>query len=509
MADDKNLARRSFAAVSWMLIFQFATNFLNLLVGFYLARTLDPEAYGVIGVLGLFWAISQVFYQGGFGAALLQRKEVTQVDLSTVFYYNMTISFVLALCMIGAAPWIADFFHRPILSKTICVSAWNMVFTAMAAVPRVILGRRLKQGVQTMMHLFALLISGTVAVVLANKGFGVWTFVWQITTSCVLSTIFICLYVRWVPSLTFSFKALWSLFGFGSNIMIVQLVNVLFRHVRKLVIGRFFPIVTLGYYEQTRRYATIWPESLENSLDHVLFPAFSKIQDDDARLRQAFKRALCVAVMVVLFPALMLATVSHPFIVLLLTERWLPCEDYWWLMTGVVMFYPLHELNVQLLKARGKSNLFMWLTLLKRGLAIGSLVLLYFEGIKAMLAFDIFASILCLFINTHYTAKDLHYGLFKQLRDVIVYPVLALVACACAWLTWHSMWELGWQFAIKDVTIDFSRWLGFFASLAVGGIVYLGLNFFLKTPAFFDALNIVAGKVTFLKRFVKKAEKTK
>ncbi len=491
-----------------MLVFQFATNFLNLLVGFYLARKLDADAYGVIGVLGVFWAINQVFIQGGFGQALLQRKEVTQVELSTVFYYNMVVSFVLALGMIAASSWIADFFHRPILSKTICVSAWNMVFTAMASVPRVILGRRLKQGVQTMMHLFALFVSGTVAFVLANKGYGVWTFVWQIAVSCYISSILICLYVRWVPSLTFSFKALRDLFGFGSNIMIVALIDAIFLHLRKLCIGRFFTNDALGYYEQTRRYATIWPESLENSLCTVLFPAFSKLQDDTPRLCKAFKRALGVSAMAMLLPAFMLCALAYPFIMLVITDRWLPCLEYWWLMTLIVLFYPFHALNLQLLKARGYSNLFLYLSVVKKLLAICSVTLLIFYGIKNMLIFDAFASVLCLFVNTYFTGKHLNYGIFKQLRDVAIYIVLAFASSVASWAFYRSLWNLGWDYELFGHTVSVNQWLAFTGAIAVGIIVYMALNFVLKTPAFFDALNIVSGKIPFLKRFAKKVDLT-
>lgn len=507
--DDKNLASRSFAAASWMLTFQFATNFLNLLIGFYLARKLVPEDFGVIGVLGIFWAISQVFIQGGFGQALLQRKEVTQEDYSTVFYYNTFLSLLFTFGMIAAAPAIAAFFERPILEKTIVVSSWNMVFTAIASVPRVILGRRLKQGVPTMCHLAALFVSGILAIVMANTSFGepgkgAWVFVWQIAVSTAISNILVCIYARWVPSLTFSFRALWSLFGFGSNIMIVSFIDAIYNHLRKILIGKFFPVSVLGYYEQTYRYATVWPMSLEASLNNVLFPAFSKLQDDTPRLRQAFKRSLGVSVMIVMLPTILLCALCHPFIVLVISERWLPCEEYWWLMSAVVLFYPLQNLNIQLLKARGYARLFLLLNLVRRGLIVFSALFLYFYGIKAMLIFDVAASLFCMCINTYYTARDLEYGLMSQVRDVWIYPVLALISSALAWFFWKAVWNLGWNYTIAGVEVSLNQWLGFIGGCAIGGFSYLIFNYVLNTPAFYDSLNIMSRKLKFLRRFVKK-----
>lgn len=493
------------------MIFQFATQFIQLFLGIYLARKLDETAYGVLGVLGIFWAISQVFIQGGFAAALLQRKEITQTDLSTVFYYNLVMSLIFTAGMIFAAPWIADFFHRPILKETIVVSAWNLTINAVGAVPRVILGRKLKQGVQTMAHLFALMFSGVVAVVLATKGYGVWTFVWQIFVSGVISTAFVWVYAGWTPSFVFSFRSLMSFFGFSVNIMAVGLLNAVFGHLRKFFIGKFYPIEALGYYEQARRYAAIWPDSIEHSLNRVLFPAFAKLQDDIPRLRAAFRRSLRTASFATVFPGYLLCALCVPFIHLVITDRWLPCVPLWRLITGVLMFYPIHELNLQLLKARGYSNLYLRLNVIKKGLVICSIVVLYYLGIIPMLYFAILSSMICLFINTYYTAKDLDYGIVKQLDDVCVYAGLAFVASFCAWLFYHAFWELSCTpfvaLALTKIGVFLLQWFSFLGGAAFGVIVYFLLNYYFCTSAFIDLFGIVSEKAPFLRRWIKLREK--
>lgn len=489
--DDKNLAKRSFKAAGWALIIQFATQFIQILLGICMARLLSPDDYGVLGMLAIFWAVGTVFITGGFPQALMQRKEVSDVDYSSVFYYNMAISFAVCFAMLAAAPWIADFYGQPILRQTIMVSAWTLPIAASVSIQRVILSRKLKQAFMTISSLFAVLISGAIALLLAWRGYGVWALVWQNFTYVTFSSIFVFAFVRWIPKLTFSLKALASLFQFGSKLLLAGLLDAIFVNMYNAVIGKYYKAETLGFYEQARRYSTLWPHSIQGAISSVLFPAFSKIQDDVPRLRAAFKRSLAVSVFAIIFPSYLLCVLSKPFIELVLTPKWLPCVPYWWLLTCTIVLYPIHLLNLQLLNSRGRSDIFLYLEIIKKCLAVVSVCILIFKGIIPMLLFGILSSFICAYLNSYYTSKEIGYGLGKQLRDIFPYALLAAVACFAAWGCYR-------------VIYPWSPWCGLILPAGIGCVAYIGLNVALKTSAFVDLASITGSRLPALARFCSK-----
>jgi len=491
MSDDKNLAKRSFKAASWVFICQFASRGIALLIGVCMTRLLSPEDYGVLGMLGIFWAISEIFIQGGFGTALTQRKEVTEIELSSVFYYNMFLAFLCCGLMLFSASWIADFYNQPILRRTIMVSAWSLPIGALGSVQRVILGRKLKQGLISAASIATLPISGGVAICLAWRGYGVWALVWQSFVSTACGTLFVCLLCRWIPKLQFSFKALASLFQFGSKILAAWLLNAIFGNASSVVIGKFYSANALGYYEKAGGYSSILPVSIQNAISSVLFPAFSKIQDDQPRLRAAFRRALCVSFLVIVFPSFLVCALSRPFIELVLTPKWLPCVPIWQLLTCSICLRPLHELNVQLLEARGKGGCCLKIEIYKKILSSVSIVILIFYGLYPMLVWGIISSLIAAYINSYYASKELNYGLFSQLRDVVVYVIFALISCLGAW-------------GFYRLVYPYAPWVGFVGGACVGSVLYLALNICFKTSALFDLLGIVGGKVPFVKQFLPK-----
>ena len=489
MADDQNLTQRSFKAASWVLIFQFATEFMQLILGICLVRLLTPEDYGVLGMLGVFWAISQKFVDGGFGAALIQKKDVTEEDYCSVFYYNLFLSTFFCLLMAGSASWIADFFHQPILKKTILVSMWTLPLGASITIQHKMLQRSLRQDLNALITMSTIPVSGGAALYLAWKGYGVWALVWQPVIAAFCRSLLFIYFVRWKPRLIFSFQALKSLFGFGSKILLSDLLDAVFLNLNSLVIGKFYNAGLLGYYSKANTYARCWPNSVQSAISTVLFPAFSKMQDDISRLKNAFRRSLGMSIFAVVFPSYLLCALSKPLVELVFTPRWLPCVPYWWLITGTIVFWPIHVLNLQLLTARGRSDLYLLLESVKKGLTLLSVVILVFYGLMAMLWFGIFASALGAYLDSYFTGKELSYGLFKQLRDVIIYIILSIISCAAAWGAYTLIYP-------------YARWVGFIVPAVLGCACYLGLNLFLKTSASIEFVRLVAGRFPLIKRLL-------
>jgi len=489
MSDDHNLASRSLKAASWMFSVQFFNQFAQIFLGVCLARLLKPEDYGVLGMLAIFWGISNVFINGGFAQALLQRKEITETDVSSVFYYNMFLSLLCCFSMLIAAPWIAKFYSQPILRQTIMVSAWVLPINAFLSVQRTLLLRRLKQGLLSVVHLASIPISGGIAVFLAWKGYGVWALVWQRFFAALCATLFLMPFVPCWPRAPFSMKALRDLFQFGSKVLAVNIIDDIFYNLNSVFIGKIYPAKTLGYYEQARRYSTLFPYGIQTTIKGILFPSFAKLQDDVPRLKRAFKRSLAASAFAVIFPAYILCTLSYPFIELVLSPKWIPCVPFWWLLTCSIILFPIHSLNIQALLARGHSGTVLKLEILKKSLAIIGLVVLAYYGLYEMLVWGIFSSCVCVCANSYCVKKDIGCGLGGQLKVVVVYAGLSAIACCCAWIFYKRFYS-------------FAPWFGFVGGGIIGGLTYLILNWLFKTQALFDVLSIVSSKFIFLRRFI-------
>ena len=486
-ADDKNITRRSFKAAGWVLVVQFTMQFVQILLGICLGRILTPEDYGTIGMLSIFWAVSVVFIYGGFSQALIQRKEITETDLSSVFYYNVFLSFFFFALMNLSAHRIAIFYGQDVLEPMIRVMAWILPIGALSAVQMVLLSRQLKQFFVTVSTLVSNLIAGLIAIFLAQHDAGVWALVWQRVISSLLFTVSVFLFVRWIPKLKFSFRALASLFSYGSKLLAIALLDAFVMNFTNLVVGKRETKATLGFYTRSKFFARLWPFSVQGAIANVLFPAFSKIQDDIPRLRNAFRRSLAISSFAVVFLSILLCVLCRPIIILLLGEKWLPCIPFWWLITFTVLFFPIQALNIQLLKAMGRSDLYLILEILKKILYVVQIVILIRWGIMPMLWCEIAFSLVCVYLNSYFTGRDLQYGLFAQLRDFSPYPLITVPACLFAW-------ELYW------IIMPFSPWAGLITAAVAGVIVYLTLNRIFRTPALGEFVTLAGSKLPVIKK---------
>ena len=486
-ADDENIARRSFKAAGGVMAAQFIMQFIQIFLGICMVRILTPEDYGTIGMISIFWAIGAVFVGGGFGQALIQQKEITETDLCSVFYYNVLISLACCGLMIGFARPIALFYGMPVLERLVRLMAWTLPIKALASVQGVLLARQLKQFLITVGTLISQLIAGLFALYLAWRGKGVWALVWQQVISAVLFTLILFSFVRWVPKLNFSFKALASLFKFGSNLLVVGLLDAFVMNFTNMVVGKCGDAKTLGFYSRTINYVRLWPFSVQGAIAGVLFPAFSKIQDDSPRLLAAYRRALAVSSFAVVFLPLLLCVLCKPIILLVFGEKWLPCIHYWWLITASAIFFPIQMLNVQLLKAVGRSDLYLLLEILKKCLYAVQIAVLIIWGIIPMLICEIAVSLLCVYMNSYFTGRSLHYGVLSQLRDFLLYAVISVPSCVVAW---------GFYRAASLV----SPWAGLIFALFVGTVVYLALNRFFKTAALLDLVQLAEGKFPWIRK---------
>jgi O-antigen/teichoic acid export membrane protein len=413
-----SLKQKTVKGISWNLIERFGIQIIKLMLGIILARLLTPEDFGLIGMITVFFAIANVFISSGFGQAYIQKKNVTDVDANTVFFTNLVISLVIYAMLWISAPLIANFYEAPqlieltrVMGMVVLINAFNIIQVAQV-------NRKLDFKRKTKITVVSTIISGVAGVSAAYYGLGVWSLVIQQLTNRFLITTGLWITNKWNPALKFSIESFKSMFSYGSWLLFSGIIKTVFDNIYILTIGKFFPAGEVGFYTKSKQFQKMASKQISGAVGTVSFPVLSKVQDDVAKLQNGMKQFLKYT-MVFMIPLLVtLIVVAEPFVILLLKEKWAPMIPYLQLLCIVGILYPMHAINIQVLKAQGKSKLNFRLTLVKNAFRIINIIVMYRFGVIYIIIGEIIVSLLALMINTYYTNKLINYGILKQIKDV-------------------------------------------------------------------------------------------
>ncbi|MBC2693793.1 MAG: lipopolysaccharide biosynthesis protein, partial [Desulfobacteraceae bacterium] len=419
-----SLKQKTISALSWSACERFSQQGIQFVISIILARLLLPEEFGLIAMLTIFMAIAQSFINSGFGQALIQKQDATHIDECSIFYFNILVGFLAAGLLCLAAPWIAGFYNQPLLVPMTCALSLNLIINAFGLIQTTLLTKHIDFKTQLKVSVIATVISGTIGVTMALNGFGVWSLVAQSLGSNLFRTILLWFFNTWRPSLVFSSKVLRDMFGFGSRLLAVGLIDTVFQNIYLVVIGKLFSPVSLGFYSRAKGLQQLPVSNISGIVSRVTFTVFSSVQDDKPRLKRGVRKALTMLVMIN-FPMMIgLAIVAKPLVMVLLTEKWALCIPYLQFLCIAGMLYPLHVINLNVLVAQGRSDLFFRLEILKKIMIVIAIAVTYRWGIIAMIYGQIATSCLAYFLNAYYTGKMLDYPIAEQIQDLM--PSLAL-----------------------------------------------------------------------------------
>lgn len=426
----QDLRKQATKGIFWSFVDQFASQGIGFVIGVILARKLLPSDYGLIGMLGIFIAVANSFINSGFGSALTQKKNRTEKDFSTVFVFNLAVSLFFYFLLFFTAPFIADFYDLPQLMTITRVCSINFVINALMIVPKTKLTINLNFKLQTNISIASGVFSGIVGVWMAYSGFGVWSLVIQGLVNVIVQAILFFYLVKWRPSFIFSKDSFRELFGFGSKMLISGLLDTVYNNVYSLVIGKKFSAADLGFYSRAQQLESLPAQNITAILQRVTFPIFCSIQDDDNRLITAYRKLIRMAAFIIFPTMFVLVLVAKPLVVLLLTDKWLPTVSLFQILCFSGMWYPIHAINLNILQAKGRSDLFLKLEVWKKVMVVLVLLITLPMGLNVMVMGQVFSSFVALFINTYYTGKYFSYGILSQLKDVFIFLIISLVICA-------------------------------------------------------------------------------
>ena len=481
-----SLRQRAESGALWSFIDAIGARLVQFIIGVILARLLLPEQFGLIGMLAIFMAIAQTFLISGFGSALIQKKEVTKEDASSVFYFNLFIGILLAGLLYFSGHHIALFYGQPILKPLVRGMSLVILINSFGIVQTALLTRNLDFKTQTKISLIAGSCSGAIGITLAYKGFGVWSLVIQQVSFALFRSILLWLLNTWRPAWVFSLQSLRQMFSFGSRLLISGLLNQIFDNIYYVVIGKVFTPAALGFYTRAKRLQELPSLTLSGIVSRVSFPVFSSVKDEPERLKKGLRKALVMLVFINSPAMVGLAVVAEPLVKVLLTEKWLPCVPYLQLLSVIGLLLPLQMLNLNVLMAMGRSDLFLRLEIIKKVLIICNIALTWRWGVIAMIQGQIVVSIASYFLNSFYTGKLINYSMLEQVKNILPYFILA---------------------ALMGISIYFLQYISFSGALslvvvqiAAGAFVYLSLCGLFRLQAFKDSWRMFSERLPFLSR---------
>lgn len=407
----------------WNALEKFGNQGLQFIIGVILARILSPSDYGLVGILLVFIAISQIFVDSGFTKALIQRNDKSKDDLSTAFTFNLGIALVLYIILWFAAPYIASFYSELVLINLLRVLALILIVNALFAIPNTILTIDLEFKSIAAINSVSVAISGLVSVYLAYQGFGVWSLVIQYLLRAFIALILFTIKSKWKYRLYFSISSFKRLFAFGSNLLVSSLLGVVVDKFSSLFIAKAISTRELGFYTKGIQFPDIAIGTLGSVLDTVLLPTLARTEDKYV-LKQQLEKIINLLSLFTLPITVILIVLAEPVIVFLLTDKWLPVVPIMQLFCISRFFTNLISVNLNVLYVLNKTNLALKQNYLKIIIRIGLIILALPYGILYIAAAEVISALIHFLINSYYPGKLVGFGFKTQLKILIPYLII-------------------------------------------------------------------------------------
>lgn len=418
---------RVISSLLWKFLERTGTQGVQFVIQIVLARILCPEDYGVLAILMAFIALANVFVQTGFNTSLIQRKDVDEVDFSSVFWLSLFISFLLYVVLFLTAPLIALFYKNESLILVLRVLALTLFFGTLNSVQNAMVSKTMQFKKFFFSSMGGVIGSGVIGIVLAYNDFGVWALVAQQLFNNFLISIILWITVKWRPFFVFNIKKVKGLFSFGWKLLCSALLDTGYRQVYNLLVGRVFTSSDLGFFSRGEQFPQVIATNLDGSIQSVLLPTLSSHNDSAIDVKRITRRSISTSSYILLPFMFGLAAIAKNLVLVLLTEKWLSCVPFLQLSCLAFALYPIHTANLTAINAMGRSDVFLKLEILKKIIGIATLIVTVPFGLIIMAAGRVVSGIICTFINAHPNRKILNYSYFEQIKDILSSAFFAVI----------------------------------------------------------------------------------
>lgn len=473
-----NLKHKAATGMVWTAVQRYSKLAISFISGIILARLLTPEDYGAIGMLAIFMSLAEVFIDAGFGSALIQKKNPTQTDYSTVFYFNIGMSVVLYAVLFFSAPAIAMFYRMPILCKVLRVQGLILFIYAFNIIQRNQIRKNLRFKKLSKITITSSIISLIVTVAMAYMGCGVWALVAQNFIAALVPCVFFWITSDWRPTWEYSWASFKELFGFGFYMFLTHIFTTFSQRITGLLVGRWYDPATMGYYSKASATSKYAHNGVSGVMIQTTYPLYASVQDDKERLANMVKRITSTLAYITVPLLGLLILIAKPMFVLFYSDRWLPCVPYFQILCIAGMASCLQAVNLQTIAAIGKSKIFFVWAIVKQSVGIVLQVVgLIVWGMWGLLAGKVLSSWLSYFVNISLVSKHVGYKNYQQLKDLSPIFIVSAIAILAGYFG-SSLF--GWGMYPDGIV----RILIFLA-------VYLGWSLLFKPEAYTYTLSVL------------------
>ena len=492
MRIDSLLRARTVSGIFWTFLEQFSKRGISLLVTLLLARLLLPEDFGLLAMISVFVTIASSLMDSGIKQAVIRKKKVDQKDLDTAFYTNVALGLMAYLILFFFAPLIASFYDEERITLLIRVAGLVVVINSFHIIQSAVLTRNLNFRIQLKASIPASFVSGLAAVFVAYHGGGVWALITQLLLSSLLLATFLWWLQNWRPSLSFDYSVLKELYSFGYKLFLASFLSLVAKNIYVLVIASLFGAAVAGLYYFAHRIKELVIDQLVRAIQKVTYPALSKLQDEDERLKEGYRKVLTVTTFV-LFPCItMMAALASPIFEIAFPDRWNPAIPYLQIMCIASLLYPLHAINLNILKVKGRSDLYLGISVFKKVMTFSILFASYRFGVVGILIGQIFLGVLAYLPNSYYSDKLINYSAVEQFKDFFPAFIMSSSVSGVVFLAV----QLSYFSSLLEVLI-----YG-----ALGSVAYLLLCFIFKVPGFSLFCEMVGGRFPIIRKMLPKGK---
>lgn len=431
---NSSLKQKTALGLFWAAFNNGAMQILNAVIGIFLARLLLPADYGLVGMLTIFTTVAATLQESGFTAALVNIKKPTDNDYNSVFWFCNIVSVFLFAILFFCAPLIADFFHQPKLVVLARVVFLTLPLSAIGTVPSAYLTKYLIVKPVAIQRIIILIISGIVGITMAFKGMAYWSLVAQQITYIGLQGFLKFFLIPWRPSFRIDFTPIKSMFAFSSKILVTNVINQINNNILTVVFGRLFPVKVVGNFTQAYKWNNMASSFITGTVGQVSQTVFVATSDDDNRQLAVLRKMIRFTAFIA-FPCMFgLAIISKEFIILLISNKWIDSVPILQMLCISGAFLPLYNPLQNIIISRGRSNVYMWLSIIQ--IAIQTALILIFASYGILFMVGIYSLFIALWTIAWYcqVRKFVNYAGMMFAKDIFPFLLTSLLACAIAFI---------------------------------------------------------------------------
>lgn len=430
-----SLRKSALKGIIWSSFERMSGQLVGFVVIVIMSRILTKSEYGLVGMLLIFIDVAQTLADSGVTQALIRKPDRTQIDCSTAFIFNVSLSIALYLILFFAAPFIAGFYGQPVLTGLTRVLSLSVLLNALMMVQKALFTVNIDFKTQAKASLTAAILSGILGIWMAYGGYGVWAIVYYQLANLGFTAILLWLYSKWRPSLVFSYSSFRYFFGFGSRLTVAGVIHTVYRNMYLVAIGKFYKPASVGLYTRAHQFGSLPSYNVNNIIQRVTYPILCNLQDDTPHLVDVFIKFVRLTSFVV-FPMMTgLSILATPIVRILLGGEWEYAGTLLSIMCLFMMWMPVDSLNLNLLQVKGRTDCYLRCEIWKKIFGVAILIITIPMGLEIICWGQVVRALADLVVDSYYTRRFYGLGIESQLLALIPSMLYSAVSGLAVWLT--------------------------------------------------------------------------